>query len=137
MKKRELASSSKLIQTAEGRHRGKTRSRNTWAALVSSPLGIALSKTFDSTGLGKKYLDQEHQSKAIILTRAQNPNTHTVLGQAFSFNHLIEGSSLCVYKNLLTIVSQTDCGLPPNTKTALNVQYAAGRDRARYTFHGT
>ena len=76
MKKTELASSSKLIQTAEGRHRGKTRSRNTWSALVPSPLGIALSKTLNSTGIGKKYLDQEHQSKATIL-QGHRTCTHT------------------------------------------------------------
>ena len=104
MKKRELASSSKLVQTAEGSHRGKIRSRNTWAA--SSPLVVALSKALDSIGLGKKYLDQEHQSKATLLTRAQNPNALTVLRQAFSFNHLIEESRLRLHKNPLTTISQ-------------------------------
>lgn len=107
MKKRELASGSKLLWTAEGSHCGKPRSRNTRAALVSSPLGVALSKTLDSPGLGKKYLNQEHQSKATLLTRAKNPNALTVLRQAFSFNHLIEESRLRLHKNLLTTISQT------------------------------
>ena len=106
MKKRELASSSKLVQTAEGSHRGKTRSCNTRAALVSSPLGVALSKGLDSTGLGKKYLDQEHQPKATLPTRAQNPNALTALRQVFSFNHLIEESRLRLHKNPLTTISQ-------------------------------
>lgn len=77
MKKRELASSSKLIQTAEGYHRGKTRSLNTWAALVSSPLGIALSKRH-SAALGlEKNTWTKNTSQKLQSWQGQRTRTHT------------------------------------------------------------